>query len=165
MAAPKSLNEAILAFQSEQLSLEKDSTNPAFGRGSKYISLDAALPKIIEKLNALGVIVTQCPSHIEGAPSLTTRLTHVASGDELETTMPLILDKNTAQGQGSGITYARRYCLLPMLGLVAETDDDGNKASEKEVEVVNRRAPRQTAAQKAQQKKEDSLAAADDATW
>lgn len=165
MPAPKSLNEALLAFQKDPLSLEKDSTNPAFGRGSKYISLDAALPKIIEKLNALGIIVVQPPSHIDGAPALRTIITHVASSDTLETVMPLILDKDTAQGQGSAITYAKRYAILSILGLVAETDDDGNAASKKEVEVVNRPAKRQTAAEKAAQKKEDSLAAADDNTW
>jgi hypothetical protein len=164
MAVPKSLNEALLAFQKDPLSLEKDSTNPAFGRGSKYISLDAALPKIIEKLNALGIIVTQLPSHIEGAPALTTRLTHVASGDTLETTMPLILDKDTAQGQGSAITYAKRYAILSILGLVAETDDDGNAASKNEVvAVVNRPRTRQTAAQK---KAETQIAATDeDGSW
>jgi hypothetical protein len=142
MAVPKSLDEALLAFQKDPISLEKDATNPAFGRGSKYISLDAALPKILAILNSLGVVLTQSPSHIDGAPALTTRLRHVATGSELESTMPLILDKDTAQGQGSAITYAKRYALLSMLALVAETDDDGNKASEKPVEVVNRRTAR-----------------------
>jgi hypothetical protein len=165
MAVPKSLNEALLAFQKDPLSLEKDSTNPAFGRGSKYISLDAALPKIIEKLNALGIVVVQPPSHIEGAPALRTLLTHVASGDTLETVMPLILDKDTAQGQGSAITYAKRYAILSILGLVAETDDDGNAASKNEVEVVNRPRTRQTAAQKKAETKVVSIEGNDAGGW
>ena len=36
--------------------------------------------------------------------------------------------KEDAQAQGSAITYARRYALMSMLGLVADTDDDGEAA-------------------------------------
>jgi hypothetical protein len=139
MAVPKSLNEALLAFQKSAPALQKDKLNPAF-KGSKYVSLDGLMPTILPLLNEQGIVLSQLPSHIDGAPALTTRLTHVASGEAVETTMPLILDKDTAQGQGSAITYARRYAIVSILGLVADVDDDGNKASERSVEVVNRRA-------------------------
>ena len=53
------------------------------------------------------------------------------SGEFYETE-PLILnaDKNNAQGQGSVITYARRYQLASLFGITSDEDDDGNKASE-----------------------------------
>lgn len=38
--------------------------------------------------------------------------------------MPLMLAKDDPQGQGSAITYARRYSLMAMLSLVADVDDD-----------------------------------------
>ena len=43
--------------------------------------------------------------------------------------MKLLLAKNDPQGQGSAITYARRYALMAMLALVADEDDDANAAS------------------------------------
>lgn len=43
--------------------------------------------------------------------------------------MPLVLQKQDPQGQGSGITYARRYAAMAILGLVADEDDDGNAAT------------------------------------
>jgi hypothetical protein len=38
--------------------------------------------------------------------------------------------KEDPQGMGSAITYARRYALGCMTGLVTEEDDDGNNASQ-----------------------------------
>jgi hypothetical protein len=38
----------------------------------------------------------------------------------------LKMDKQTAQGAGSAITYGRRYMLSAMLGIASEDDDDGN---------------------------------------
>jgi hypothetical protein len=43
--------------------------------------------------------------------------------------MPLLLTKEDPQGQGSAITYARRYALCAVLNLVGDDDDDGNGAS------------------------------------
>jgi excinuclease UvrABC ATPase subunit len=37
--------------------------------------------------------------------------------------------KNDPQGQGSAITYMRRYALSAILGIATEEDDDGNAAS------------------------------------
>jgi len=142
MPAPKSLNEALLAVQRSAPALQKDGINPHFG--NKYISLDSLMPKILPLLNENQIVLTQSPSHIDGAPALTTRLTFVSATKQeewIESTMPLILDKQNSQGQGSAITYARRYSLLSILGLVADVDDDANAASKGEVEVVNRRKP------------------------
>lgn len=41
----------------------------------------------------------------------------------------LPMDKMTAQGAGSVITYARRYALSCVFGIASESDDDGNHAS------------------------------------
>lgn len=42
--------------------------------------------------------------------------------------MPLMMDKQTPQGQGSALTYARRYALCAMLNIAADEDDDGQSA-------------------------------------
>ena len=43
--------------------------------------------------------------------------------------MRLVMSRDDAQGYGSAMTYARRYAIMGMLGLVADADDDGNAAS------------------------------------
>src|SRR5699024_11239713 len=45
--------------------------------------------------------------------------------------LSLKMDKVTAQGAGSAITYARRYAISAILGISSEDDDDGNNAEPK----------------------------------
>jgi hypothetical protein len=140
VAVPKTLNEALLAVQKSAPALQKDAINPHFK--NRYISLDSLMPQILPVLNENGLVLAQLPSYIghdNPVPALTTRITHALTGESFEATMPLILDKQNAQGQGSALTYAKRYALLSTLGLVADTDDDGAAASTREVEVVNKR--------------------------
>ena len=139
--AAKNLAEALLAVQKSAPKIQKDAINPHFK--NKYISLDKLVPQILPVLNEEGLILTQLPTGDEqGNPALTTRITFAATGECIEATLPLILDKQNSQGVGSALTYARRYALLSFLGLVADEDDDGERASK--VGVVNRRSSRRT---------------------
>jgi hypothetical protein len=56
-----------------------------------------------------------------------TRVLHT-SGEWLAGLVTLPVEKSTAQGTGSAISYGRRYGLSALLGLTAE-DDDGQAAS------------------------------------
>lgn len=141
------LAKGLLAIQKEaaELDLRKDSTNPHFK--NNFLSLKGLTDKIVPLLNKHGFVLLQSPSHIAGAqpePALTTILMHSATGYSVEATMPLVLDKDNPQGQGSAITYARRYALMAMLGLVAEEDDDGQSASQ--TSRKRQAAPRKRAA-------------------
>jgi uncharacterized protein (DUF3820 family) len=64
----------------------------------------------------------------DGAPALETRLIHAESGEQITSHMPLVLTKQDPQSQGSALTYARRYALLAILGLVGDEDDDASRA-------------------------------------
>lgn len=119
--------KALLAFQAEELHLAKDSTNPHFR--SKFLSLDALLSEVRPALNRHGIVLTQLPTVVATVPALKTVLTHAESGESLSTTMLLLVAKDDPQGQGSALTYARRYAIQAVLGLVADDDDDGNRAS------------------------------------
>jgi hypothetical protein len=77
----------------------------------------------------------------DGEPALTYRLAHAPTGDAIEGTMPLLLSKNDAQGQGSAITYARRYALCAVLNLVADDDDDGARAAAGRSQQTPRNSP------------------------
>ena len=133
------LYKALLEVQRNAPALQKGSINPHFG--SQYISLEDLMEAILPVLNDHDFLLIQAPTVFGGEPSLETLLIHVPSADELRFTMPLCVDKMNPQGQGSAITYARRYSLMSLLGLVADKDDDGNAASNTTVKrkVVNRK--------------------------
>ena len=67
--------------------------------------------------------------HPNGYDYLTTILAHSKSGQWVSSTYRLLLKDQTAQGQGSAITYGRRYSLQALLSMVTgEEDDDGENA-------------------------------------
>jgi hypothetical protein len=113
--------------------LQKNAINPHFG--NSYISLDSLMEQVLPVLQENDLLLTQAPTEIDGGPALMTRFTHVPSDETVEATMPLILDRQNAQGFGSALTYARRYALMSWLGLVADVDDDANDASNRRATV------------------------------
>lgn len=121
------LAKALNSFQKEVVTVSKDADNPFFK--SKYARLDKIMSEALPKLTAHGLAVSQLVDNIDGQSALTTVLMHT-SGQSIRSTMPLILSKGDPQGQGSAITYARRYSLAAILGIVIDEDDDGNKASQ-----------------------------------
>lgn len=128
--AHKTLAEALIAAQAEMPQLIKDSTNPHFK--NDYISLGGVLDQVLPKLREHGILVMQLPSHIDGRAALTTSFIHPASADHIEATTPLWAAKEDAPGQGSAITYMRRYAIMSALALVAANeDDDGLGATNK----------------------------------
>lgn len=125
--AGKTLAQALVAAQAEMPAVPRDGTNPHFK--NRYVTLDALLAKVRPVLNKHGLAVAQFPSaDSEGRPTLVTLLVH-ESGDRLEYTAPLLLPKADPQGQGSAITYMRRYALAACLGISDQDDDDGNASS------------------------------------
>ena len=109
----------------------KDATNPAFR--NRYATLDAIMEQVRPVLAAHGLAVMQGVLHPETdggrvvGIAVETRLLHL-SGEWMASVVVVPVEKPTAQGAGSAISYGRRYGLSAMLGLTAE-DDDGNSAS------------------------------------
>lgn len=156
-AKATTLADALLAVQQGAPKIQKDAINPHFR--NKYISLDSLMPQILPLLNENGIVLAQLVTHLPAAegpvPALKTRLIHASSGESLEATAPLLLDKNNAQGVGSAITYYKRYALLSMLGLVADTDDDGQQASQGAAKAAPRKAAAKPAPKPAAKADED----------
>ncbi|TXH49108.1 MAG: ERF family protein [Desulfurellales bacterium] len=122
------LASALVAAQGEMPAVTPDSTNPHFG--SKFVSLGKLLASVRPVLNKHGIAVLQMPAKDDdGSPVLVTRLLHT-SGEATESTMPLILTKIDPQGQGSALTYAKRYALAAVLAIADQEDDDGNAGSD-----------------------------------
>lgn len=120
--------KALLAAQKDMPDLQKNAINPHFK--SSYISLDSLMAQVLPVLHKHGFVLLQSPVALpDNEPGLMTTLLHAETGEGFGGTMPLVVDKQNPQGQGSAITYARRYALMSILGLVADVDDDANAAS------------------------------------
>jgi hypothetical protein len=123
----KNIATALLNFHKEIGKISKDSSNPFFK--SKYASLSNILSAIKEPLNKSNLVIVQVPTESRG---LRTVIMHTESGEMIEGTATMLIVKDDIQGQGSAITYMRRYALGSMLGLNIDDDDDGNIASTKQ---------------------------------
>ena len=121
------LAKALLNVQRQLLPAAKDATNP-FTK-SKYATLNSVMAASRDALLENGIWMCQCPVPVDtpGAIGLMTKLTHTESGQWQSSIAVVPLPKADPQGMGSAITYARRYALTAMLGLVTE-DDDGEAA-------------------------------------
>lgn len=116
----------LLALQKELPKLQKTGINPHFK--NKYVPLEELMQQVLPLINKHNFVLTQCPAHEDGEPTLIYGIVHT-SGAKLEGTMLLLSKGADPQSQGSAITYARRYSLMSLLGLVADADDDGNQAT------------------------------------
>ncbi|MBQ9363394.1 MAG: ERF family protein [Bacteroidaceae bacterium] len=135
------LAKALIAVQRDMAPATKDATNP-FCK-NKYATLNSVMEACRAALLHHGIWLTQlpvpAPSELaQGHIGLLTKLTHAESGQWQSSLAVVPLPKADPQGMGSAITYARRYALTAMLGMVTE-DDDCNAAS------INPQMPSKTA--------------------
>lgn len=134
MTAPKpnqhaNLATALAAFQANMPSVHKGKTAtvPTKNGGSyryTYADLADVSKAALPLLSQHGLSFTTQPRHNAEtrAYELVGVLRHV-SGESSEGSLPLF--GNSAQELGSAMTYARRYLLGCMTGVVTDDDDDG----------------------------------------
>jgi hypothetical protein len=121
------LAAALLAAQEEIPAVEPDQTNPHFK--SKFVSLGNLIAKTKPILNRHKLVLMQAPAlDAEGRFVLRTTILHGPTGESIVFDSPLTPTKNDPQGQGSAITYMRRYSLA----IADQEDDDGAKAAERQ---------------------------------
>lgn len=117
------LVNALVVFQNQVTAVKKDAKNPFFH--SSYASLDNIIETIRGSLAANGMTLMQFPTTDCGLLSI---LAHI-SGEYIAVEMKMVPKDDSPQGQGSAITYMRRYSMAAILGLANDEDDDGNAAS------------------------------------
>lgn len=110
----------------------KDAENP-FTK-SWYASLNSVMDACRGALIENGIWLCQPPVPVEQPNSiwLVTKLTHAESGQWERSLAVVPLPKADPQGMGWAITYARRYALTAMLGMVTEDNyGEGAKTGKK----------------------------------
>jgi hypothetical protein len=111
----------LLQFQSSGVTVHKNCTaNLGGGRAYRYADLPSVLAAIKPALSSCGLVLVQS---IDGT-ELTTRIVCVASGESLESRLPLDFTGLSWHQIGSAISYGRRYALTSLLGLAPDDDDD-----------------------------------------
>lgn len=121
---------ALAAFQAEMPVVAKNQRAEVPTKaGGKYTYTYADLADVtaaaIPILTKHGMAFSTCPRFTEQGYEIVGVLLH-ESGQRLEGSLPL--HGRQAQEIGSALTYARRYLLGCMTGLVTDDDDDGSLA-------------------------------------
>lgn len=111
---------ALIEARKEITGVTKDEENPFFK--SKYANLTSIIQCVNKDLLKNDLIITQPTQVVDGKLYLVTQLTH-SSGQWVRGYLPVLNKKGDDQGQGSGITYARRYGLQALLNIPAFDDD------------------------------------------
>jgi hypothetical protein len=141
----KALALAIVQAQKNLKPAKRDATN------SFFKSTYAPLPTCWEAISSFrdqDIAIVQCPMPSEPhTVALDTMLIHAPTGQYIRSRLIMPLAKVDPQGAGSAITYARRYALGCMTGLVTDEDDDGNQASSQPARIPFKPVPKPAAAQ------------------
>lgn len=154
----KELFTALSKAQAEFKVAERDAENPYFK--SKYADFESIVSSCRPALSKNGLSFIQITS-IKDDKSLIliTRLCHL-SGEYIESEYPIEPVKRDPQALGSALTYAKRYSLAALIGVVtSEEDDDAEAAMQrKPVQNINiQSAPVQNHAQKKYSEKDISI--------
>lgn len=122
------LIKSLIQAQSKFKKADKAALNPHFR--SKYADFEAIVEACSSSLHDNGLCFSQTTRVDNGVVILTTTIFHI-TGQFISSDYPIMPIKQDPQAYGSALTYAKRYSLCAILGLVsAEEDDDGHKASE-----------------------------------
>ena len=116
----------------------KGDENPHFK--SKFAGLASCLKTIKPALKENNFAIQQIVKQLEsGGAVLQTNLIHISGKVVCDGGIPLVSkDANDPQKLGGSITYARRYGMCAMLGIVGDDDDDANLASEPDTKAIGR---------------------------
>lgn len=115
--------------------------NPHFK--TRYADFTSCMDACRAPLSENGIAAIQYCETIDGKLNLVTMLAHI-SGQWMKSEFPLIAAKMDSQGIGSAMTYAKRYSLCGMVGIVA--DEEGDDDAEAAVGRGRQEEPRRYAA-------------------
>ena len=120
---------ALAKAQDDFLPVNFDCINPHFK--TMYASLASCLYSVKKAFNKHGLFLTQKHHNTPTSIGVETIIVH-ESGESLSSDILYMpVDKQSPQGYGAALTYARRYSLMTFCGIAGEEDDDAQIAEQK----------------------------------
>lgn len=145
------LAAALAEAQAELSPATKNAQNPHLK--NRYADIAAVYEAIRETLPKHGLAVSQMVLPHESKARVRTLLMH-KSGQWIASECLMPIDgRGGPQGMGSAITYARRYSLSAIVGVVSEDDDDAEAAQGRQRQQYQQ-APQQRTQQAPQQSRQ-----------
>ena len=121
-----SIYTSLLKAQTAMMGAKKNGLNPHFH--SNFSTLNDVWEAAKEPLHSNGLVLLQPIDIVNGQQVIRTIIFN-AGGERIESICPIVCVKqNDPQALGSAITYARRYSLASIIGIVTDVDDDAEKA-------------------------------------
>lgn len=130
----KNLFEALIKFQSMVVSVPKNKTVKMKSFNYSYADLGDIMSITRKPLIDCGLGIIQFITEENSFEYLVTKLIHI-SGESFESKMKMRTIGATSQELGSAITYARRYAICCLLGIVADDDTDDVRAPDAQITV------------------------------
>lgn len=121
----ENIAKALVEFQKNLPTVTKDKTANMGTYKYKYADLGSMTDTIMPLLTKHGLAFVTTGRHTDQGYELVGILIHT-SGETVEGSLPIY--GRQPQEIGSAVTYARRYLLGAMTGVVTEDDDDGARA-------------------------------------
>lgn len=134
------LASALIALQAEMPSPPKNKYVKTGKYGYSYATFESIVKMLQPLLPKHGLSFSQGVEMRGDVPGVTTLLTHV-SGEWRANWIPMSVQEKGMQPLGSALSYAKRYGLPSLLGLVTEDDDDGNSADGNDVTISEKGTP------------------------
>jgi hypothetical protein len=122
----KSIAPALVSVQENLKNPSKSSKNPHYG--NMFAGLDVTMDAAKDACNKSGITILTLPFPAPyGSVGIEVVLLH-KSGEFVAGRGYMPVDRDGPQAAGSAITYARRYYVQAVLGMVGEDDDDAESA-------------------------------------
>jgi hypothetical protein len=143
----KDLIVALAKAQAVMVSAKFNRVNPHFK--NRYADFTSIMDACRKPLSDNGLATMQYCETINDKLVLTTMLAHT-SGEWIKSYFPLNPLNMTSQAIGSAMTYAKRYSLSAMLGIVSDDEDDDGEASHGRPQTKPTERTKQESVQQAQ---------------
>lgn len=135
----KDLTQALCKAQASMKPAIFNRVNPHFK--SRYADFASCMDACRSPLADNGLAVTQCcETRLDKSLVLVTTLLHI-SGQWMQSEFPIISTRQDSQGIGSAMTYAKRYSLCAMIGIVADEEDDDAESAMGRGVIVSKPSP------------------------
>lgn len=123
----KELVSALSKAQGKMKPATFNKINPHFK--NRYADFTSCMDAARSPLSENGLSILQYCEHYNEKLTLVTMLAHT-SGQWIKSYFPLNPTKMDSQSIGSAMTYAKRYSLSAMLGIVSDEEDDDGEAAQ-----------------------------------